>query len=144
MLNLIEVFLKKVEFNCIREIILSNQNLSMQSNININSKFSRKERILSVILEITGKGVNSNNIEPLNFIISVEGIFKLDIHNGLNDNAMEIISKVKAPQLLFPFVLENIQSLTAKAGIKPVVLPILDFEKIYYENKKFEEEKIIN
>ncbi len=144
MLNLIEVFLKKVEFNCIREIILANQNLSMQSNININSKFSRKERILSVILEITGKGVNSNNIEPLNFIISVEGIFKLDIHNSLNDNAMEIISKVKAPQLLFPFVLENIQSLTAKAGIKPVVLPIIDFEKIYYENKKFEEEKIIN
>ena len=144
MLNLIEVFLKKVKFNCIREIILANQNLSMQSNININSKYLRKEKILSVILEITGKGITQNNIEPLNFLISVEGMFKLDTETHLNDRSMEIISKVKAPQLLFPFVLENIQNLTAKAGIKPVVLPIIDFEKIYYENKKFEEEKIIN
>ena len=144
MLQLLEVFLRKIEFKCIRDIIIANQNLSMKSDININSKFNRKEKMLSVILEISGSGTTTSNVIPLNFSIEIEGIFKVSISSDLNDSAMDIISKVKAPQLLFPFIVENIQSLTSKAGIKPLILPYIDFDKIYFENKKFNEEKIIN
>ena len=144
MLHLIEIFVKKIEFNCIREIIISNQNISMKSDININSKFNRKEKILSVILEVTGEGTTSTNISPLKFLVSYEGIFKINISHDLNDEAMKIISKVKAPQIIFPFILETIQNLTTKAGIKPMILPYIDFEKIYFENKNSSTERIIN
>ncbi len=144
MLHLIEIFVKKIEFNCIREIIISNQNISMKSDININSKFNRREKILSVILEVTGEGTTSTNISPLKFLVSYEGIFKINTSHDLNDEAMEIISKVKAPQIIFPFILETIQNLTTKAGIKPMILPYIDFEKIYFENKNSSTERIIN
>ncbi len=144
MIQLIEVFLKKIEFNCIREIVINNQNLSMKSDININSKYNRKEKILSVILEVSGQGTTENNVIPLNFLVSVEGIFKINLENDLNNEAMDLISKIKAPQLLFPFVLENIQSLTSKAGIKPLILPYIDFEKLYSKRNEINENKIIN
>ncbi len=58
---------------------------------------------------------------------------------------MEILSRVKAPQVLFPFVMETIYSLSSKSGIKPISLPYIDFEKLYFENKKFSDSnKIIN
>ncbi len=146
MLNLIDIFLKKINYSCIREIILTYQNLEMKSNLNINSRLNKKENILSVLLEVDGRGLTPNNIEAITFSITIEGIFQIseDLKN-INDEAMEILSKVKAPQILFPFVIEKIQSLTAQSGIKPVFLPFLDFEKIYFENKQFsEKDKIIN
>jgi preprotein translocase subunit SecB len=144
MVQLKEVFLKKIEFNCIREIVLNNHNLSMKTDININSKYNRKEKILSVTLEVSGHGTTENNVIPLEFLVTIEGIFKINLENELNNEAMDLISKIKAPQLLFPFVLENIQNLTLRAGIKPLVLPLIDFEKLYSKKNNFNESKIIN
>ena len=146
MLSLVEVYLKRIKFNVIRELVILHKNIELQNNLNINSRFNRSEKLLSVILELEGKGITSNNVEAITFSISVEGTFSLDNEIGeLSDDVMELLSKVKAPQLLFPFVIETIYNLSAKSGIKPISLPYIDFEKLYFENKKFSDNnKIIN
>jgi len=94
---------------------------------------------LEVIVNMDIKGFE-DELTLLSLSIGLTGIFaKNGTQEEVPDNALEIFSKVKAPAILFPFLLENIHTISLKSKIKPLIIPFIDFEKLYFENKKFDQ-----
>ena len=137
MFNLLEVFVTKINYNILRENVLNSKNMKIESKIDLKSKYNKKIKLLEVIIVMNIKGFEESNT-LIDLFIELTGIFaKNDNFEEISDNALEIFSKVKAPAILFPFLLENIHSLTFRSKIKPLIVPLIDFEKLYFENKKF-------
>ncbi len=138
MFNLAEVFLKKLDFALLRENLLNASSVKIESNVDIQGKFNKENNVFSVILKTDIKGFEKQ-IEIINISVVLEGIFVAEgkVENAPNDEAIDIFTKVKAPQILFPFVVENIHNLTLRAKVKPLIIPYIDFKKLYYESKEF-------
>ncbi len=143
MFYIIDVFLTKVDFTLLRENVLKCNHMKINSNFDLKSRYNRKTTILEVVLSTKTSGLEED-FNILNIDVDITGIFKLDekfsINQGdvnIDDNNLDFFTKVNAPSMLFPFLLENIHSLTQKAKIKPLIIPFIDFNKIYYEQKSF-------
>ncbi len=142
MFNLLEVFVTKLNYHILRENILKTENMKIESKIDLKSQYNRKIKLLEVVISMDIKGFEEE-LTLLELSIELSGVFaKNDSYEEPSENALEIFSKVKAPAILFPFIVENIHNLTLKSKIKPLIIPYIDFEKLYFENKKFD--KIIH
>ena len=138
MFNLLEIFVKKINFNIIREKVLKCEQMKIESKVDVNGKYNRKIKIMEVMLGSTIKGFE-NDLNILNIEVELIGVFgENDNSSGdIDDNALELFTKIKAPTIMYPFLLENIYSVTLKAKIKPIMVPYIDFKKIYFDSKNF-------
>ncbi len=137
MFNLLEVFVTKLNYEILRENILKSDNMKIESKIDLKSQYNRKIKLLEVVVKMNIKGFEEE-LTLINLSIELNGIFANNSDEEPSENALEIFSKVKAPALLYPFLLENIHTITLKSKIKPLIVPFIDFEKLYYENKNFD------
>ncbi len=138
MFNLLEIFVKKINFNLIREKVLKCEQMKIESKVDVNGKYNRKIKIMEVMLGTTIKGFE-NDLSILNINLELIGIFGANENNNgdIDDNALELFTKIKAPSIMYPFLLENIYSVTLKAKIKPIIVPYIDFKKLYFDSKNF-------
>ncbi len=138
MFNLLEIFVKKINFNLIREKVLKCEQMKIESKVDVNGKYNRKIKIMEVMLGTTIKGFE-NDLSILNINLELIGIFGENENNNgdIDDNALELFTKIKAPSIMYPFLLENIYSVTLKAKIKPIIVPYIDFKKLYFDSKNF-------
>ncbi|HRP00004.1 MAG TPA: protein-export chaperone SecB [Flavobacteriales bacterium] len=56
--------------------------------------------------------------------VSMRGLFD---HSGETALTPDQFGKVNAPPILFPFVREHLASLTLRASLPPVLLPLINF-----------------
>jgi preprotein translocase subunit SecB len=138
MFNLAEVYLRKSNFTLVRENLLKAEEIRIESKVNMNSKYIKENNMFSIILNMEIKGFDKE-IEVIEVFIEIEGVFigEAKINISPDNEALEIFSKVKAPQMLFPFISENIHNLTMRAKVKPLIIPYIDFNKLYFEENKF-------
>jgi preprotein translocase subunit SecB len=138
MFNLAEVYLRKSNFTLVRENLLKAEEIRIESKVNMNSKYIKENNMFSIILNMEIKGFDKE-IEVIKVFIEIEGVFigEAKINISPDNEALEIFSKVKAPQMLFPFISENIHNLTMRAKVKPLIIPYIDFNKLYFEEDKF-------
>ncbi len=138
MFNLAEVYLRKSNFTLVRENLLKAEEIRIESKVNMNSKYIKENNMFSIILNMEIKGFDKE-VEVIEVFVEIEGVFigEAKINISPDNEALEIFSKVKAPQMLFPFISENIHNLTMRAKVKPLIIPYIDFNKLYFEENKF-------
>ncbi|MBT6207892.1 MAG: protein-export chaperone SecB, partial [Francisellaceae bacterium] len=55
---------------------------------------------------------------------------------GLSEEELEIVLSIRSPEILFPYAREVISGLASKGGFPQLVLPPVNFEGMYFENKE--------
>lgn len=132
--NLLNIFLVKSTFE--RGRIISDNEHSAESKTDIEYGIS-DNGILIVefqydlnISTIKGK----KKVNQIKF--STKHVAKFEI-SELNEDSeedhhkLERFANINAAAMIFPFIRENISSTTAKAGMSPILVPVVNFVKLY-------------
>ena len=61
------------------------------------------------------------------------GIFSIEGY--ANEKEIDKELKIQGAQIIFPFMRERILNVTSNGGIAPILMPVIDFEKVYLQNK---------
>lgn len=93
-----------------------NNTINIKKEIDVNDK--RRARIT---LEI---GV-VNEANTLNLVLEIKGDFKAS--DEIPDETFALFCDQNAPAILFPYARAFLSSVTAQAGIPPLLLPTLNF-----------------
>ena len=65
-------------------------------------------------------------------LASISGYCEIDDNHPQRD----IMLKVNAPAIMFPYVRAQLTLLTAQPETEPIVLPVVNFQKIYEKSKE--------
>ena len=76
-------------------------------------------------------GVSGN--KEIDSSMKISGEFECIGSEGLS---IENFAKINAPAIIFPFIRENLASISMKAGIPTILLPPINFVKLAESNQK--------
>ena len=96
--------------------------VSYQKNPNLDTEYLVELRML-------WNDINS----PVIIDIICCGVF--DVEGDFVDEELDGILKIEGAQAVFPFMRERIANITLTGGITPVLMPPIDFKRIYEANK---------
>ncbi|WP_338791856.1 protein-export chaperone SecB [Bernardetia sp. MNP-M8] len=115
-----------LESNFKRDVEISYTDEEFKSNIDIGIENQLKDSILFVEVSLTySSGIEDN--KEIQAFIKMVGVFKCPNNSDLST---ETFGKINAPAILFPFIRENLASVSMKAGISPILLPPVNFVKL--------------
>ena len=125
-----------------RESILEFEDkFELNTDVNISHGVTA-ENILIVNFEYTLKLElkTDNNLLP-QFQYSSTHVAQFELEEGSKDeedfeNKLERFANINAAAMIFPFIRENAATISAKAGMSPIMIPVTNFVKMYEENKK--------
>ena len=60
---------------------------------------------------------------------------------GLQEDELEMVLSVRAPEILFPYAREAISNLATRGGFPQLLLPPVNFEAMYIEHKQKQPQK---
>ena len=135
-----DILLIKTSFE--RESILEFEDkFELNTDVNISHGVTA-ENILIVNFEYTLKLElkTDNNLLP-QFQYSSTHVAQFELEEGSKDeedfeNKLERFANINAAAMIFPFIRENAATISAKAGMSPIMIPVTIFVKMYEENKK--------
>jgi preprotein translocase subunit SecB len=135
-----DILLIKTSFE--RESILEiGDKFELNTDVNISHGVTA-ENILIVNFEYTLKLElkTDNNLLP-QFQYSSTHVAQFELEEGSKDeedfeNKLERFANINAAAMIFPFIRENAATISAKAGMSPIMIPVTNFVKMYEENKK--------
>ena len=100
-------------------------------NVDLNTKTDKidEEGTHEVVLTIT---ITAKRDEPTAFLVEVQqaGIFTV---GGFSEEDLRRILGTAAPNILFPYARETIDSLVVKGGFPPIMLAPVNFEGLYQQ-----------
>ncbi len=116
------------------------QNKSSGIDIDVNTQFRllNEEKTLFecvLMLRITAK-TEENTL----FLIDLTQSAIVEI-SGFSDTDLEKLLNIAVPNVLLPYARETVSSLVGKGGFPPLLLRPINFERIYYEKLKADQEK---
>jgi len=125
-----------IESHFKRETEINFQNKTTKNNINIDIKNTVKEKDINVILTLDFKSYDDvkTNIEAK---IIMAGLFEACDSPPIST---ESFVEVNAPAIIFPFVREHLSTVSLKAGIKPILLPPVNFFELAKSKKSIQVE----
>lgn len=132
--QLLNIILLKSEFN--RSKIIHFESEKFESKININIKKSENANLLSIFLSVSfvaGVNILKEKEKEIKFDIEMLGTFKF---SSIPKETVETFGDISAPAIIFPFIREQLSSLSAKAGIPPILLPPVNFVELAKKKKK--------
>ncbi|MEM9886248.1 MAG: protein-export chaperone SecB [Bacteroidota bacterium] len=97
--------------------------------VGLNS-IDRDDVIQTTVTVELGKNSNPN---AFYMKVAMVGIFRKKGETPLTDNEFK---NVNAPAIIYPYIRQHIRSLSLDATIKPILLPLVNFQKLYEHNKK--------
>ncbi len=97
------------------------------NNISFNIEINRQENTLNVFLTAFIKSGIKGNTE-VEIEVKMLGTFMKD--GSFEDEEAERFGKINAPAIIFPFVREQIASMSLSAAIPTILLPPMNFVKI--------------
>ena len=107
---------------------------NVENNLNINTSVNIVGDTVSVLLQVCidqqFKGQSQVTID-----VAMIGVFRVIGQTPLATN-LENFGRVNGAAIIFPYIREHIGSLSIKAGIPPIVLPIVNFQSSVSENQK--------
>lgn len=112
--------------------VLENPKVEHDSEIELNYSNLKAERF-AVVLQYKFKVLYNGEV-ILTSDIKYSGEFKAE--GELKESVIESFANINAPAILYPFIRENIASLTSKAMVGSIIIPPVNFIKLYEEKKK--------
>ena len=123
----------------LKSIILVDSHMSRKPNVNfkklqldveIGTGVGVKDNVVNVKLSVDVKQME-NGIAQSEMSATMVGTFEKTGETPLND--MEEFGRINGASIIFPFLREHIANLAMKAGLGPIMLPPVNFQKL---NKK--------
>lgn len=123
----------------LKSIILVDSHMSRKPNVNfkelkldveIGTGVGVKDNVVNVKLSVNVKQME-NGIAQSEMSATMVGTFEKTGESPLND--MEEFGRINGASIIFPFLREHIANLAMKAGLGPIMLPPVNFQKL---NKK--------
>ena len=99
-------------------------------DVEIGTGVGVKDNVVNVKLSVNIKQME-NGIEQSEMSATMVGTFEKTGETPLND--MEEFGRINGASIIFPFLREHIANLAMKAGLGPIMLPPVNFQKL---NKK--------
>ena len=135
-----DIILVKTAFE--RESVLEfEDNFELSTDINISFGITT-ENVLIVSFEYI-LNLDLKSEESLNpqFKYSSTHVAQLELEENLKDeedfeNKLERFANINAAAIIFPFIRENAATISAKAGMSPIMIPVTNFVKLYEDKKK--------
>lgn len=133
-LTFLEQRVEKVDF------WLNEDYVERDEDINVSMSFSKSIKrlaepdraLLNLELRIFD-GTREKNY-PFYLHVSVSGLFGLS--SMINSGEFDKLIKVNAVAILFPYVRSLVTNITASAGIRPLLLPLINVVAIFEEQEK--------
>lgn len=120
----------------VKSIILVESNLSRKPNfsfddlkldVEIGTGVGVKDNIVNVQLKVNVKQMQNNT--PLSELsATIVGTFEKNGESPINN--MEDFGKINGASIIYPFIREHIANLALKAGLGPILLPPVNFQKL--------------
>lgn len=120
----------------LKSIILVDSHMSRKPNVNfkelqldveIGTGVGVKDNVVNVKLSVNVKQME-NGIAQSEMSATMVGTFEKTGESPLND--MEEFGRINGASIIFPFLREHIANLAMKAGLGPVMLPPVNFQKL--------------
>lgn len=92
--------------------------------VDIDTEVGVQDKVISVVETVTVVQ-KYNDIEQFSFSVKMVGLFECIGESQLTD--YESFGKVNGAAIIFPYIREHITNLSLKAGLKPIVLPPVNF-----------------
>ena len=92
-------------------------------SINIGRQYGINEEKRMFRLDLIVRIKDDNN--AVNISVEIAGFFEFD--SDLDDQAKNNFFTINAPAILFPHVRAYVSALTALSGLKPIILPTINF-----------------
>ncbi len=64
--------------------------------------------------------------------VTMMGIFEKIGSAQLSDNEF---TQINAPAIIYPYIRQHIRALSLDAGIDPILIPLVNFQKVYEQNQ---------
>jgi preprotein translocase subunit SecB len=129
--NLLEILLTDCHFS--RADKINSEDEGYNINYNIETGYDVAEEKLFAWLGIKVEGLVENDKPMYSIEVRMVGVFT---YNPDADLPLEKFANINAPAIIFPFIREQIATISLKSGIKPtVLLPPINFVKMAEENK---------
>lgn len=91
-------------------------------NVDIQHNFIKENnRFVEVVLRIKIR----NTEESFRIALTMKGGFEAS--KEMSDEMFKQLYSINAPAVLFPYVRAYVSTLTAQAGVPPIILPLLNF-----------------
>ena len=120
----------------LKSIILVDSHMSRKPNVNfkelqldveIGTGVGVKDNVVNVKLSVNVKQME-NGIAQSEMSATMVGTFEKTGETPLND--MEEFGRINGASIIFPFLREHIANLAMKAGLGPIMLPPVNFQKL--------------
>ena len=99
----------------------------LQLDVEIGTGVGVKDNVVNVKLSVNVKQMD-NGIAQSEMSATMVGIFEKTGESPLND--MEEFGRINGASIIFPFLREHIANLAMKAGLGPIMLPPVNFQKL--------------
>ena len=99
----------------------------LQLDVEIGTGVGVKDNVVNVKLSVNVKQME-NGIAQSEMSATMVGIFEKTGESPLND--MEEFGRINGASIIFPFLREHIANLAMKAGLGPIMLTPVNFQKL--------------
>lgn len=137
--NLTNIILIKTSFE--RDNFLDVENeLKLSTKININHSIVDKKSLVVIFEYILMPEITTEDSAP-QFKYSSTHVAQLELEefDDAAEGFEELIrrfSSINVAAMIFPFIRENAATISAKAGMAPIMIPVQNFVALYEESKK--------
>lgn len=131
------VYIKDVSYEAPNVPVMFTKDWAPQVNLDINTRTKKlNEEHYEVVLTVT---VTVTNADENAFLIEVQqaGLFRIA---GLEGQQLQHALGAFCPNMLFPYARENVDSLAVKGGFHPLMLAPVNFDAIFAEQMKKQQE----
>jgi len=99
---------------------------NVRNNLHIDTVVQVEGKTINVTVTVT---INQQFEEKLqvNLNVKMVGVFEC-IGDSPLSNKLENFGRINGAAIIFPYIREYISSLSIKAGIPPIILPIINFQ----------------
>lgn len=120
----------------LKSIILVDSHLTRKANVNfkelqldveIGTGVGVKDNVVNVKLSVNVKQMENGTAQS-EMSATMVGTFEKTGDSPLND--MEEFGRINGASIIFPFLREHIANLAMKAGLGPIMLPPVNFQKL--------------
>lgn len=122
-----------IESSFKREPQIDFDNQSLHNNINIDVQNSTKNSNILYVTVIMDFDTSIDNKKFISSKIKMLGVFEFGEKLPLS---LDNFANINAPAIIFPFIREHLSNVSMKAGIKPILLPPINFVKLAKDKKK--------
>ncbi|MBL0725469.1 MAG: protein-export chaperone SecB [Alphaproteobacteria bacterium] len=106
-------------------------------NIDVSVRATNfQEDVYEVVVDILASSVAPNGRELFVLDISYAGVFGV---SNAQPEDLEMILLIYCPGIIYPFAREAVYSLSVSGGFPPLMLDLIDFSKLYYEQNEQKE-----